>query len=56
MTRAQANQVLDARRRGAFVSQANLLAALRITGDITPTMTVDKFRRPYRRPNFGSAA
>ena len=56
MSRADANKILDARRRGAFVSQANLLAALRVTGDITPTMTVDKFRRPYRRPNFGSAA
>lgn len=34
MTRAEANKILDDRRRGAFISQRTLIAALRATGDI----------------------
>lgn len=34
MSRAQAHAILDARRNGRFISQRNLIAALRVTGDI----------------------
>lgn len=53
MTRAKANQVLDARRLGAFISQRTLIAALRATGDIGPEERPRCFRREAQ---FGRAA
>lgn len=45
MTRVQANKILDDRRRGAFIAQRTLIAALRATGDIGPDERPRCFRR-----------
>lgn len=53
MTRAQAHAILDARRRGAFIAQRTLIAALRATGDIGPEDRPVSFRR---EANYGGAS
>lgn len=52
MTRAQANAILNAVRRGGFATQRDIDAALRATGDLAATAAPISRAVMRRRPNY----